>query len=132
MLLSKFVPSRSDLDHVSKCRLARQDCPTCLFLMEKTCRGRPWLCKGPLGFGCSVCQAAKVSHHWGCGTVDSAKALKKQNLDRHEQSWVHQLAARKEDIIDGVRVPVMKVFKDMWKAMEEGNFSCVALAHPLH
>ena len=117
------------IDHVSTCKLPLQSCSTCLFASETTSGRRHWLTAFSHGFGCSVCTAAGVDTVWGKGTVKSPIALKKQTLDRHQQSKLHTSAAHEGDIIMGRRVPSASLFEKVWQAMQSGTFSCKALAN---
>lgn len=104
-------------------------CAHCRFIREKVERGRFWLCKGPLGYVCSICSGASVQSQWGRGTVKAAAQLTKQMLDRHERSCAHIDAGKgANNIVDGKVVPPATIFERVWDMMCNGIFSCVAIA----
>lgn len=114
--------------HASVCKLPRLQCAACLFLRERAERGRQWLFRGAGGFGCSACARAGVNSEWAGAKISTALGLRKQSLDRHEQSKAHVAACSHQDIVRGCVVPPLSLFEQVWLSLQGGVFSCAAIA----
>ena len=119
------------LSHVKGCILPIKHCHMCSFAKRRQ-EQFPWLTLERSGFGCSSCKKAGVCSTWAKQTVPLlADSVRHCNLKRHENSFLHIHALKKEDVVNGVVTPPISDFEEALQLLTEGNLSVRLVASRL-
>ena len=122
-ILKHLVPGSVVAQHATKtCKLAAQDCGLCAVQKAWKSSRKPWLrmalVDGAARFGCSMCaKSVTDSSPWAKFEQEPSTVLRKHNLDRHEKSRAHQMAAASEVI----GAPPVDAFKDCLQGLTQGQ-----------